>query len=107
MDSQTNVKTYKGSRPRISAEFKNNAFAWIDPTTLTLSVKDPNNEETIYTYGVGTTIVRDDVGQYHADIPLDVNGDWRFRYYAKDAAGISLAATETVIHVYSRYEGIN
>ena len=107
MDSQTNVRVIKGSRPRISEEFKDNTFAWIDPNTLTLSVKDPNNSETIYTYLIGTTIVRDDTGQYHADIPLDVNGDWRFRYYATDAAGISLAASETVIHVYSRYEGIN
>lgn len=46
-----------------------------DPDSLTLSVRDPSGAVTIYEHGVDAIIVRDDVGVFHADIPLTA-GMW-------------------------------
>lgn len=59
----------------------------IDPTAVFLLVKDPNDTQTTYTYGVGSTIVRDSTGTYHALIDTSgKEGLWVCEAYSTGTA---------------------
>ncbi len=67
-----NVYT-EGSAVRLTATFTDptNGNAAIDPTGIVLTLGQGGllaPAPTAYTYGVGTVVVRDSVGNYHADI---------------------------------------
>lgn len=48
-----------------------------DPDSLVLRVRDNEGTVTTYTYGeVGSPIVRDSLGVFHADVPLTAAGMW-------------------------------
>lgn len=49
-----------------------------DPGTLRLKVKDPAGTETTLTLGAG--VVKDAVGNYHADVALTAPGAWFYRW---------------------------
>lgn len=61
-----------------------------DPTTVTLKVQDPSDNETDYTYALAE-VIKDGVGQYHKDITLDEVGTW---YYRFEGTGAAVAAEE-------------
>ena len=71
--------------------------ALVDPSSLTLIVDAPTGITT-YTYGIGATIVKSSVGQYYANIVLNVSGTWLFRWAA---GGTNPGATESTINVYA------
>lgn len=55
--------------------------ALVDPTVLMLTVLQSDGTSAEYTYNSGdNVIVRDSVGNYHADIPLAVVGVWRYTW---------------------------
>lgn len=79
-----------GDVQRVSALSITNAAGVVtDPTVLTLKVKKPDATLTTYTYGVGIVIVKDSVGNYHADIPLDAEGVWRYDWVGTGAAAFA------------------
>lgn len=49
-----------------------------DPGTLRLKVKDPAGQVTTLTLGAG--VVKDAVGNYHADVALTTAGAWYYRW---------------------------
>lgn len=57
--------------------FKDRNGDLADPTTVTLTIKQPGGATTTYTYGVGQTIIKDAVGTYAAYIVCGVEGRWR------------------------------
>lgn len=61
-----------------------------DPTTLTLSIEDADGDVTIYTYGVGGTIVRDSAGVFHATLSPAEIGTWRYRWVGTGAAASAI-----------------
>lgn len=62
----------------------NSAGTAIDPTALTLVVKPGDGAATTYTYGTGATIVKDSVGNYHADVTVTSRsgGTWYYKWTA-------------------------
>jgi len=64
-----------------------------DPTTLTLSVQPPSGTPTSYTYGVGTTIVKDAIGEYHALLTPSVAGRWTYNWRGTGAAAFAESGT--------------
>lgn len=78
-----------------TAPFAINGVA-TDPDTIVLKVSNPSGVKTTYTYGVGQTIVRDGVGQYHADILLNQTGRWWYRW---EGTGAVQAAAEQMMYV--------
>jgi hypothetical protein len=68
-----------GTEVRFSATFA------ADPTTVTLSVKEPSGTTTIYTYGTDPELVRDGVGEYHADLVLNTAGLWWYKFAGSGA----------------------
>jgi len=69
---------------RLTLVCADSAGTAIDPTTLTLTVKPGDGTATTYTYGVGSTIVKDSTGNYHADytVPTGTGGTVYYKFVA-------------------------
>lgn len=78
-----------GSQIRLSAAFTVSGVA-TDPTTVSLTVKDPTGTETIYTYAAAQ-IVKDSTGNYHYDLTASTTGAY---YYGFSASGTVVAASQ-------------
>lgn len=79
------MNTYDvGDQIRLSAVFANSAGTAVDPSALTLVVFPAEGTAVTYTYGVGTVIVRDSLGNYHADITVTARsgGTWYYKFTA-------------------------
>lgn len=67
-----------------------------DPTTVVATVRSPDGILTAFTYGVGTSIVRDDEGVYSLVVVPDVPGAWVVRWVGTGAVADT---TETIYAV--------
>jgi hypothetical protein len=71
-----------GQRVRCSAIFATTAGVSTDPSVVFFRVMKPDKSVLNYQYpepGV-TIIVKDDTGDYHADVDADQEGDWYYRW---------------------------
>jgi hypothetical protein len=69
-----------GEAARISLRVADIDGATADPGTLKLKVKAPGGAVTTLTYGVDADVMRDGLGQFHADIVLPAAGQWAYRW---------------------------
>lgn len=69
-----------GAAARIVVSIKNDVGVAADPGALRLKTKSPAGTVTTYTYLVGTVIVKDAVGEYHANVPMTEAGSWAYRW---------------------------
>jgi hypothetical protein len=85
------AKINVGDVQRVSAlNITNVAGVVTDPTTLTLKVRKPGDTAvTTYTYGEDVIVVKDSTGNFHADLPLDTEGTWRYDWVGTGAAAFS------------------
>lgn len=65
---------------------RDDAGAVTDPDTLTLNVRDNAGTVTTYEYNSNALIVRDELGVYHADVPLIAPGMWVFAWATTNEA---------------------
>lgn len=73
----------RGDGVRLIARFDDNAspVTPIDPTTVTLRIKQPNSSViTSYVYGVDADMKKDETGVYHYDLLMDIVGVWWIRW---------------------------
>lgn len=76
-----------GDLQRVSATNITNAAGVVtDPTTLTLKVMKPDATVDTYVYPTDPIIVKDSVGNYHADIDVDSAGRWAYSWEGTGAA---------------------
>lgn len=80
----------------ISALFETAAGADIDPTAVFCKVRDPSGNVSTLQYGVDGALVKDSIGNYHADIDADEAGTWYYRFYS---TGTGKAADESSFEV--------
>ena len=85
-----------GNVVTFTAVFKTASGTLVDPTAVYFAVKPDDGSTTIYTYGVGATIVRDSAGTYHIDLSATSAGGYWVRAYS---TGTGQAAKETEIRV--------
>lgn len=74
-----------GQPVTLSASFDVNGTP-TDPTALTLTVEDAAGDETVYTFGVGVTIVKDSDGEFHATLVPAIQGRWVYRFVGTGTA---------------------
>lgn len=80
-----------GDQARLTGVFRASSNdALVDPTEVTIKVRNPHDNEQSY------TPVRDSLGVYHYDLPLTVGGDWYYRFVG---TGAVLAAGEGKLSV--------
>ncbi len=68
-----------GSTVRVLSDFTTVATgAPVDPSTVTLTVRDPDGNVTVYTYAAAQ-VVKDSTGDYHYDVgPCTIDGTWAY-----------------------------
>lgn len=75
------VKTYpNGQTVRLSLHYTDGACTPVDPDDLTLKLKAPDDTVQTLVYLTDAEIVRDDVGEFHADIAFTMPGTWHYRW---------------------------
>lgn len=75
------INTYDiGDSIRCTITFATIAGVPTDPTTVTFIYRDPSGTETTWVFGVDVELVKDDTGDYHADVPIDDDGLWYYRW---------------------------
>jgi hypothetical protein len=69
------VPSYKkGTMVRVTATFRDTNTTPVDPTTVTCTAVDGNGTTR------PQTVVKDSVGNYHADINADTSGLWSYQF---------------------------
>jgi hypothetical protein len=86
-----------GDVRRLSVAITDASTAPVDPTTLRLLIRKPDQSLTTYTYlNPDAVIVRESEGNYHADIPLDIAGAWKYDWEGSGAATFAEGSTFNV-----------
>lgn len=77
-------------RIRTSPVFANALGVATDPTTVTLTVREPNGTTTAYTYGAGQ-LTKAGTGDYYRDVTITAAGRWAWEFIGTGivAAGAS------------------
>jgi hypothetical protein len=86
-----------GDRVRLAATFQDLNSNLADPTTITLTIKKPNQPAVVYAYALSPALlIRDSVGRYHVDLDLHIAGTWKYKW---NGGGAIIAAEEGRIFV--------
>lgn len=64
----------KGQLVRVSVTFQDTTGAYVDPTTVVLTVIDPAGTTTT------PSVTKDSLGHYHADVNANLSGTWKYRF---------------------------
>lgn len=80
---------------RLQVAFTDANDAAVDPTTVTLSVLEPDGTESSYTYGAAQ-VVKSATGTYYYDLSVDQAGR---HYYRWSAGGAYVAVDEGSFHI--------
>jgi hypothetical protein len=84
-----------GDVVRLSGAFTSSSVA-VDPSVVTVTIREPTGSRTTYTYGVGAAVVKDSVGNYHLDHTIAMAG---FHWYRWLSTGVGAAASEQKFNV--------
>ena len=99
------MNTYDiGDRIRLRGSFVNSAGTVVDPSSVTLQLRQLDTDLGSYTtlvYGVNS-IVRASAGEYYHDAAPSSEGEWRFRW---NGLGDNAAAGESAFLMRTRWVG--
>ena len=82
-----------GDVARLSVSILDVAGVPSDPTSLSLVIQAPDGTSTTHT----SDIVKDSVGKYHFDLPLDLAGSYGYRW---QSSGENQGVSEGGLYVY-------
>lgn len=68
-----------GDLVRLEADITDLDGNYIDPGTITFSIKKPNGTIVSYTYNTDPEVSRIDMGRFRLDVAIDSAGDWFVR----------------------------
>jgi len=80
-------KYLRGRVIRVSAEVLNDAGAAVNPSAMSLIVKEPDGTETTYIYGTDAEVIRPSTGNFYADITGASAGRYYYRWESTDPDG--------------------
>jgi len=81
----------KGNIIRVSGNFKDSVGVNVDPAIVNFKFKKPDQTITTYVYLTDSQLIKDSVGNYHVDLSIDLEGEWRYRF---ESTGVGQAAGE-------------
>ncbi len=86
------IKTYDiGDVARLSGAFRDTDDALLDPTVVTVTVREPDGSEDL------ATVVKDSTGLYHADFTITQQGDHYYRFAGTGTPGQSAEENKFVV----------
>ena len=68
----------------------------VDPTDITMVVKEPDGTATTYTFNGTPTLSKENTGRYYVDVTLDAAGLWA---YTLAWTGAAVGAESGMLHV--------
>lgn len=83
----------QGEIARLRITFTLTDGTLVDPTTVTLTVQDPANTQTIYS----GTITRESLGKYHQDFTVALAGVYLYRWEGQGGVSVIEESTITAI----------
>jgi len=86
-----------GDRLRVTCTFTNTAGTATDPTTVAITVREPDTTETTYTWAAGQ-VTRSAAGVFYYEIDFDAAGTWVVYW---KATGTVVAASEKQYYVHA------
>ena len=90
-----------GNLIKVRATFKDDTQVKMDPTVVTLHVKNPADTETSYVYGTDPEVVRESQGVYYMLLDTTAQpGEWMFVW---NSTGTLQAAGQTKFTVADTY----
>jgi hypothetical protein len=84
-----------GDCVRLSCTFATCSSTAGDPTTVALTIRDPDGVETEYTYAAGK-VARSTTGSYYKDVTLSTAGTYYYRWVS---TGVLTGALEWALRV--------
>lgn len=85
-----------GNTVRVVSDFTTVATGSpVDPSTVTVTIRDPTGAENVYTYAA-SQVVKDSTGDYHYDVIGSIAGVWCYYWLG---VGTSQAAAERYFRV--------
>lgn len=88
----------KGDLVRLTVAFTDLGGTAADPTTVTLSVRDPAGTITTYTYA-GAQVIKEATGAFYYDLALSTVGVYTYRWTGTGA--VQAATPDTALRVNS------
>jgi hypothetical protein len=88
-----------GDLVRLTVTFADLNGNLLDPTAVTLSIKEPSGVVTSFQYGRDAFVVRESAGKYYMDFAPSMEGLHTFRFAG---SGAVTAAEEKMFYVYKR-----
>lgn len=92
-----------GNARKLTASFTDAELGGaIDPDAVFLVVQQPgesDEEATVYEYGVDSEIVKDQVGEYHADIKFPTSGRAFYRWCDNPDRALSTVSLKQMIEI--------
>ena len=85
-----------GDLVRVTGTLTDSASDEVDPTAITITVKEPDGTETDYVYGVDVEVVKSATGIYYMDVSATDAGYW---WYRVQSTGTGQASGENSFHV--------
>ncbi len=82
-----------GDQVRLSVVITNNAGTVTDPTTVTCTLRKPDALSSTL------SVTKDSTGNYHADVTIDQQGEWDYRWLG---TGSLIVAEEGAFYVRTR-----
>jgi hypothetical protein len=95
----TNSKIDIGDLIRLSGTFADLNGNLLDPTVVTLSIKESSGVVASFQYGRDAFVVRESVGKYYMDFAPNMEGLHTYRFAG---SGAVTAAEEKMFYVYKR-----
>ena len=84
-----------GDLVMLQATFSNIDRVLTDPTTITLSVRDPGGTITAYTYA-GGDVTRFEAGIYRYSLSITTSGQWIYRWVG--TGSVQAASSDNIIN---------
>lgn len=95
------VAVVMGSSPRVYFEIKSKTGTRVDPGAVYFKVKDPENAEEEYQYGVDAEVIKEETGLYYLALDCDLKGKYYCRWLG---TGVNKSAAEIIVDSVSAYE---
>ena len=82
------MQTYDiGDVAVLKGAWKDETGVYADPTYVTFSANFPDGSTVAYVYGTDLEVVKDDMGQYHVNLPVLIPGFYQYHFSSQNPDG--------------------
>lgn len=95
-----------GTTLTLSAQFVDEDYDDIDPTTVTFKLMSPNGSSSTYVFDTDEELFKDSVGDYSITISPDTSGRWHYRWEATGTNRTVAQEGTFIVQASPWYDGV-